>query len=1543
MFRRLTPLLALLACACWVHAQEAVEDFNYPAGTDLATAGAAGNGWAGGWTFVKGGMDGDAVIAAGGLTADGIARTTDGNHLAIAHDGAGGTRYWRQLATPYTDVAGTQAWFSMFMATEIPNDPAMNGSVHFMGYANSAAFGGGGPGGQIGFIGRQFAEENFAFVRIPTNAVVDADQSAQQLTSVVSAIYFNGPGQPEGVFVWFDPDPDATTLDTAAADIKRYDLSFDNGFDAIGGKMEGGGMLAGLVDEVRVGGDYISVVSPNLVASAMAVEESFDYPTGDSLAGKAGGSGWAGPWESINFTGSATVEAGGVASDALLKATSQHVAVVNRQLRRELPADYGDDGRDYWLGFWSVTDGSVGGTVSRFVLGSSQLGTGGGAAELVQIGRAFGQDNLQIPGIGAAAGVVATEGHFYAVKVVTNGTADPDSVYVWVDPALDATPSASSAALAGVRSLTDWRYVGLKVAGGAGVTTRYDDVEAGLTFAEIVPDDLIDLPPPPSTDAIAFDKFDYTPGTPLVGSGGNDNGWAGPWTQISDTIDAMVSPRALAIDELLLIAEGPSAMMRTTGENGRVQRLFETPIDPADGDFWFASQIAAVGNFNTVATINLIDTTQASQRDQQALFVGKRFGSGELFAAGFGGSGAVNAGNQLEGGVSDWIVSKVVRNADSARWELFVWVNPDPMAADLDTATAAIKGKPYATERFHGIWLKTEANLGLTAWYDNLFVGRTYDDVKSDGLMPIPAGGQGVAEGFDYAPDQPLDGLAGGDGWAGAWEVLEATGSATTAAGGVTSLPLLKQTDDGHAVVNLTEARRELDAEYGDFGRTYWLGYWTVSEGDFGGNVSRLVLGGASYDGSGSGELVQIGKGFGADNIGFAGGPAAPGVLASEGHFVVAEVVSNGPGAQDQVYLWVDPALVGRPSRDSATVHNANLDGWRYIGLKLAGNDGVTTRFDDIRTGTSYAQVVPDDLTDVQAPGVPVAAVDVYDYALGADLAGLDGGAGWGGPYMLMSGTATGTITDGLDSDRVDEEGNAVAIASMGTDGTFARPFFATFGEDGADSASVWVSFLHQQPVKRVGSFATVDLRTPGGTPVVRIGTQQGNTNQLAITIGGTVTPVTADPGETVWIVARVDLDGTDNGDDVYVWANPPSDALPSEMTAIASATDIDGLDDGLASVGYTVGGGPDITMVVDEFRIGFSYRDISTQFGSSDPNLIAYEPFNYDAGVSLPGQGGVNAFWDGTWENVGGPLGTNEATVLAGSVDIPGAISAGNRVEVQLQDFGQQIRIQRPLAFPFSISDSSEYWISHFRNATAPDAFSNVGLVVLVGSGAVNYPNGGEIVGFGRVFDAAAAPLGIAIPGAGLRVSQNDAIDDGLSLVVARILSRPNSATDLVALWVNPDVTTTPDTATADVILQTARFRDAEVSAVRLKVEAAGGMPPYIVDLDEVRIARNFQTSVGVSNASEPHADDPLALTAFPNPASAELTVGFASEGDAPASVRILDARGRVVAVLERGLRGAGAQQRTYAVPSDLPNGFYYVQLRQGERASARKLIIYR
>ena len=1546
MLRRFTLLTVALAAASTLATAQAVEDFNYPAGTDLATAGAAGNGWAGGWTFVKGGADGDAVIAAGGVTADGIARATDGNRLEINHDGAGGTRYWRQLASPYADAAGTQAWLSMFMSTDIDGDPAANGSVHFMGFANSTAFGNGGPGGQIGFIGRQFAQENFAFVRVPTNAVVDDEQSAEELTFVVSAIYFNGVGNPEGVFVWFDPDPDAATLDTAAADIKRYDLSFDNGFDAIGGKVEGGGNLAGVVDEVRVGDDYRAVVSPNLTAVAAEVAESFDYPTGDSLTGKAGGTGWAGPWEALNFTGNATITDGGVASQALLKATSQHVAVVNRQMRRELPAGYGDDGRAYWLGFWSVTDGAVGGTVSRFVLGNSQLAAGNGASELVQIGRSFGQDNLQIPGIGAAAGVLATEGHFYAVRLVTNGTADPDSIYVWVDPPLDAAPSPSTAALAGVRNLTDWRYVGLKVAGGAGVTTRYDDIEAGLSYAEIVPDDLIDLPPPPTNDAIAFDQFDYTPGMPLVGMGDATNGWSGAWRQISDTVDAMVSPRALAIDELLLISEGPSAMMRTTGQEGRVERYFDGAITPAQGEFWMGVQLAATGNFNTVATVNLVDTNRAAGVEREVLFVGKRFGSGELFAAGRATNGATNAGNRLEGGVSDWIVSKVIRNADSARWELFVWVNPDPAAGDLDTATAAIKAKPYAVDDFHGVRLKTEANPGLTAWYDNLFLGASYEDIKPDDLSPIPPAGQGVAEGFDYAPDQSLDGLSGGDDWAGAWEVLAATGSATTAAGGVTSLPLLKRTDDGHAALTLTQARRELDAEYGDFGRTYWLGYWTVSEGDFGGNVSRLVLGGAGFDGSGSGELAQIGKGFGADNFGFAGGPAVPGARASEGHFVVAEVVSNGPGAPDQVYLWLDPSLLGRPGRDSATVHNVNLDGWRYIGLKLAGNDGVTTRFDDIRTGTTYAQIVPDDLEDVQAPGVPVPAVDVYDYAAGSDLAGLDGGEGWGGAYALESGTATGVIGNGsLESTRVDEAANHVSVSSAGTDGAFARDFFAAFGQDGADSASVWVSFLHRQPVKRVGSFATVDLRAADGTPVVRIGTRQGNTDQLAVTIGSAVTPVAADPGETVWIVARLDLDGSaTDADEVYVWANPPSDALPSEANAIASATDVAGFADGLASVGYSVGGGPEVTMLVDEFRIGFSYRDISTQFGSSDPNLLAYEPFGYDVGDDLLGAGGVNAFWEGPWENVGGDFTANQTLILDGSLETAGIESTGNRVEFAYAG-GEQMRLSRELAVPIEMVDSNTYWLTFFQNTTqGADVFQNVGNLMLVSSSIAD--RAGQRMAFGRLFGQADALLGLVVPGGA--TIKTDVPDDGLHLMVVRMQHRPSEDSDLFSLWIDPPLGSEPDTATADINFFGGRLRPAPVDRLMLKVESAPADAgfPYVTEFDEIRVARTFDAARGiVVNTVEPHVGDALGVTAFPNPVGDELTVAWRAAQPGPVEVRVFDQRGGLVGTVYRGqaTHAGEAQRHTWHVGAELPNGFYYLQVVAGEYASTRKLILYR
>ncbi len=76
-----------------------------------------------------------------------------------------------------------------------------------------------------------------------------------------------------------------------------------------------------------------------------------------------------------------------------------------------------------------------------------------------------------------------------------------------------------------------------------------------------------------------------------------------------------------------------------------------------------------------------------------------------------------------------------------------------------------------------------------------------------------------------------------------------------------------------------------------------------------------------------------------------------------------------------------------------------------------------------------------------------------------------------------------------------------------------------------------------------------------------------------------------------------------------------------------------------------------------------------------------------------------------------------------------------------------------------------------------------------------------------------------------------------------------------------------------------------------------------------------------------------------FPNPATDQVTIDIPMEKDGSAHVSILDMTGRRVATQERGIE-KGDSQFTFQL-GDMIDGLYFVQVRQGEVMSTRKLVV--
>jgi hypothetical protein len=85
------------------------------------------------------------------------------------------------------------------------------------------------------------------------------------------------------------------------------------------------------------------------------------------------------------------------------------------------------------------------------------------------------------------------------------------------------------------------------------------------------------------------------------------------------------------------------------------------------------------------------------------------------------------------------------------------------------------------------------------------------------------------------------------------------------------------------------------------------------------------------------------------------------------------------------------------------------------------------------------------------------------------------------------------------------------------------------------------------------------------------------------------------------------------------------------------------------------------------------------------------------------------------------------------------------------------------------------------------------------------------------------------------------------------------------------------------------------------------------------------------------------LRLAAWPNPARGRTSISF--DGAGPASLRIVDAGGRLVRTLVKGGAGPAAMEvewdGTDAAGRRVPAGVYFVELRAHGAAAARKLVL--
>ena len=1543
MKRTLTFLL-FLCCAAATGLGQAAENFNYPAGDSLSMK-SGGAGFSDSWRLLKG--NNQTSIGAGGIVVNALGAKTSGNHLSIKHSaGQNGARFFRKLAAPVADD-GNVYFMSWVMETEF-SDPATNGSVCQAMLVNSAAYAAAGPNGQLVRMGKIFNSEKFGIDGQRVGAVqLVADTDTRNADWVVVMIKMSGDADREFFYVFVDPVPN-TALDSAQADYK-FRAELNTGFDAIGGKLEGPATLNGRIDDLRFGASLQEVTPDDLQLVPVAAAEEFAYAFGDTLNGQSGGTGFGGPWQFRSGSSQANIAEKGTDIKQFERTTSSNSLFVdhtagssNARFFRLLKNPVTDDGETYYLS-WVMdadydspsTNGSV---FQAMIVKSAGFAASGPGGQTVRMGKIFNSEKFGVDGqrVGAAIladGTDTRDGYFAIAMLKMSGDAAREKMYVFINPDLNSTAlDTASATLKFTVDLNDgFDAVGAKIEGPAAVNGRLDELRFSPNLPDVLPQNLT-VTVPPNT-ILAMEKFAYNPVDSLNGLGKTGDGFAGSWIDLNGRNTAQIVNKGL-VNEGLLVRTAPAvAAAQSTAEANRYVRYFLNPIDTNTTSIWFSVQMAANGAAaGNAASFLLIDSTKTGDNFQHVI-IGKQFNTPNIIAAGNGQvGGASTTGRSFSGAAANWIVGNL--NYTGGRWLLNMWVDPDP-ASQPAPENAQVKDKPYRSATFHGVGIRAEGGEGLQYLTDDIIIGKVYTDVVPLDLTPLSPRPGKVLEKFDYPVNAALEGLDGGAGFAGPYQLLAGQSPSVTATG-VSSAQLLKLTSGNKLEVKPRQPvrmLRKLAGEYGDNGRDYWLGYFFNSLNGTR-NVAHLVLAdSSSYTATGAGgQLLQVGQVFGG-SIGTVPGTAIPGRISGEGYFIAMHIVTNGSSAPDEVYLWVNPAVGTTPSRDTATKVMLDLSRWNSLGFKVeyAPDSLVTAVWDDIAIGNSFQDVVPADLTDIDPPVFPEVGYEGFEYEAGANLKDLDGGNGWGEAWRITSESDKAAVSaSSIDSDRTNPKGNKLTIDQSGTPVAAARAFRAPIA---ATSGTFWASALIDVTRKDIGNAVHFVYVDGTGKDIAGFGGIQGISkfafldSELAAEVDQNTDLV-----GPKWMVIRMDID-EDAVDKVYMWLNPVADAIPDIANADYSLeTQISG---GVAGIRINSLGVQTAVSNIDEIRTGFAFRDVSSKFGSSDPDLIAYEPFNYDENASIIGAGGENAFWLNAWFDRG-QGGDNVQKIVDGSLSIEGYESSGNRARLELIEAGKQIRIDRTLAEPI-INDGSTYWMSFLMFSEDTPVKNQVGNITLKSSAVTS--NDGQVIAFGRIYST--GNLGLITP-QNNTATVTDKPDKGLSWIVVKIVTTGTSVNDSVYMWINPSPESEPDVTLADVVRETNAFKS-PVDIVRLKNEGAGAdQVPYNLEFDEIRIARTWQSAKLMTTSTDVFLPESFHLKVYPNPAQGEVNLEIATEKNGMVGIDLFNTTGQHLSRLINTPLSTGHYKFSWDL-SHLENGLYFIRITDGVHSKVQKIILFK
>ncbi len=482
---------------------------------------------------------------------------------------------------------------------------------------------------------------------------------------------------------------------------------------------------------------------------------------------------------------------------------------------------------------------------------------------------------------------------------------------------------------------------------------------------------------------------------------------------------------------------------------------------------------------------------------------------------------------------------------------------------------------------------------------------------------PLPAV---VFENFDdYNANASLEGQgAAANGWSGPWVKLGGD-DVNVASNGIINNEISTVTTGNSILLDAsgsnTRYKRNFSTPYEDNGNTYWFAFqaeFNNADQD-GGEVQVMLVdnNGESFGaGGGNGQFLGIGKtinpgGLGVMTFGPFNNAEATTATADGSLWLVAKIETNGTADADVVRLFVNPTpgITPTDGTEVVTFNAPELNGgWQGVGFKYSGGNASMVQIDDIYIGNTYADVTPESYLDIPAP-----IADTFDnYTVGSSVEGQGtSGDGWAGPWTKLSGGDVNVVSGGVDNSNISVQttGNSLLLdASVGSS-RYKRLLSQPFEDDGR---TYWFAFQAEfngatdDTGELVVMLVDNDSESFGGGggngQFLGIGKTITNGAPLGIMTFGPFnnidsTDVSVADGP-LWVVVKIETNGTDENDLVRVFANPTPGVTPTNGTEAVSFSAPE-LDGGWQGIGFKFSGGA-TTAKIDDIYLGLSYDSVT-------------------------------------------------------------------------------------------------------------------------------------------------------------------------------------------------------------------------------------------------------------------------------------------------------------------------------------------------------------